>query len=71
MIKILCFEKYLVDLNYIELLYTIIEKSIVKLSKELKEKIKEKVSIHIYPYNNVDLVDNENINKTVFDLELL
>ena len=71
MINILCFEKYLVDLNYIKLLYIIIEKSIQTLTKELKEKIKEKVSLHIYPYNNVGLVDNDNINKTEFDLEVL
>ena len=71
MIKILCSEKYLEDFNYIQLLHTIIEKSIPKLQKELKEKIKNKISSHIYPNNNEDITENENINKKEFDLDLL
>ena len=71
MINILCFEKYLVDFNYIQLLHTIIERCIPTLTKELKEKIKSKISLHIYPNNNEDITDNENINKKEFDLNLL
>lgn len=71
MINILCLEKYLVEFNYIQLLHTIIERSISKLSKEIKEKIKNKISLHIYPNNNDDITDNENIKKEEFNLDLL
>jgi hypothetical protein len=66
MINILCLEKYLIEFNYIRLLHTIIERSISKLTKEIKEKIKNKISLHIYPNNNEDITDNENISSTNF-----
>ena len=71
MINILCLEKYLVEFNYMQLLHTIIERSIQKLTKETKEKIKNKISLHIYPNNNEDITDNENIKKEEFNLDLL
>ena len=71
MINILCLEKYLIEFNYIRLLHTIIERSISKLTKEIKEKIKNKISSHIYPNNNADITDNENIKKEEFNLDLL
>ena len=71
MINILCSEKYLVEFNYMQLLHTIIERSIQKLTKEIKEKIKNKISLHIYPNNNEDITDNENIKKEEFNLDLL
>ena len=71
MINILCFEKYLIDLNYIQLLHTIVERCSPNLTKEMKEQIKSKISSHIYPRNNVDITDNENINNKEFNLDLL
>ena len=71
MINILCSEKYLQDFYYVKLLHTIIEKSNMLLTNEIKEKIKSKISTHIYPNNNADITDNENINNKEFNLDLL
>ena len=71
MINTLCLEKYLVEFDYMNLLYKILEKFNYKLTKETKDKIKIKISSHLYPNNISDMANNPNIKNKEFDLNLL
>ena len=73
MINMLCLNQYLIDYDYVQLLHKVIEKSILSLSRDTKDKIKRKISDFLCPTNIKDMAEdlNENYDKDDSDLKLL
>ena len=73
MINLLCRDQYLLDYDYVSLLHKIIEKCIFNLSRDMKNKIKDKITEFMCPSKIRDMAEdlNEKIYKDDTDLKLL